>query len=106
MFVCLVLCATTVGTITTIMPRKPTVDVQISNYPKPLDLNGEFRYHVTINGQTIGMIDEDAEMILNLFGIEPYTGKQFNEMGLGDVIWPRKQINTKGFATQLTGRTR
>jgi len=88
------------------MQNKPAVDVQISNYPEPLDLNGDFKYHVTINGQTVGMIDEDAELILYLFGVEPYTGQQFNEMGLDNVIWPRKQINTKGFATQLTGRTR
>ena len=77
------------------------VEVTIAKYPPPLDIDGRNKYHVTINGVVVGMIDEDAELLMSMFNIKPYTGKQFYEKNLGHTIWVSKRRETEGFPSKF-----
>lgn len=83
------------------------VDIHVAEYPEPfLNMNGMMKYHVMINGKIVGMSDNDVQMIIDLFGITPYTGEQFHELGMDHVIWANKRH--VGFSNSLTsvGRRR
>jgi hypothetical protein len=64
------------------------VDIHVSEYPGPfLNIGGKLKYHVLINGRIVGMHDEDARAILNIFKIPAYTPEQFYKLGLDNQIW-------------------
>lgn len=92
-------------------PARPVVpvvvDLHISEYPGPfLNMGGELKYHVLINGRIVGMHDEDTQALLDIFNITPYTPEQFQELGLDNQIWAFNRKG-KGFTNQLaSGRTR
>lgn len=83
------------------------VDLHISEYPGPfLNMGGQLKYHVLINGRIVGMHDEDAQALLDIFNITPYTSDQFHELGLDHQIWAFKRKGN-GFTNHLvSGRTR
>lgn len=83
------------------------VDLHISEYPGPfLNMGGQIKYHVLINGRIVGMHDEDAQALLDIFNIVPYTPEQFQELGLDHQIWAFDRKG-KGFTKQLVStRTR
>lgn len=107
----------TSGTVSTtkqiesIQPEQPivpvVVDLHISEYPGPfLNMGGQLKYHVLINGRIVGMHDEDAQTLLDIFNITPYTPEQFNELGLDHQIWALRRKG-KDFTKQLVStRTR
>ena len=83
------------------------VDIHISEYPGPfLNMGGRLKYHVLINGRIVGMHDKDAQTILDLFNITPYTPEQFHDLGLDNQIWAFKRKGN-GFTNHLvSSRTR
>jgi len=83
------------------------VDLHISEYPGPfLNMGGRLKYHVLINGRIVGMHDVDAQALLDIFNITPYTSEQFHELGLDHQIWAFRRKG-KNFTTHLaTKRTR
>lgn len=103
----------TSGTVSTIKQTEPdpiipvVVDLHISEYPAPfLNMGGRLKYHVLINGRIVGMHDKDAQTLLDIFNITPYTPEQFHELGLDNQIWAFRRKG-KDFTTQLvSGRTR
>lgn len=94
--------------ISTNQPVIPVVvDLHISEYPGSfLNMGGRLKYHVLINGRIVGMHDVDAQALLDIFNITPYTPEQFHELGLDHQIWAFEK-KEKGFTTQfVSGRTR
>jgi hypothetical protein len=78
------------------------VDITIAKYPPPL--NFREKYHVTINGKAVGMLDEDTQALLDLFQVDSYTGQDFHDMNLGTTIWVRRNRQSAGFTTHLRTR--
>ena len=66
------------------------LDIHISEYPPPLDILGNHKYHVVINDRLIGMPDEKAETLVKKYGIKPYSKQEFYTRGLDSHgIWAR-----------------
>lgn len=79
-----------------------SVDIKIAEYPPPLDFLT--KYHVTINGKVVGMLDEDTRAMLDLFQVESYTGQDFHDMSLGTSIWARRNNHSAGFSKNIRTR--
>ena len=55
------------------------VNIQIGEYPPPLDVNGLHKYHVVINGTLIGMPAIDVSDILDTYNIKPRNRDDFHK---------------------------
>lgn len=82
------------------------ISMTIAEYPSPfLNMGGELKYHVMINGQIVGMHDEDAQMLLDTFKVTPIPASDFHNSGLDHQIWAfrRSKIDKiQAPAVQLT----
>ena len=82
----------------------PFVDIQITEYPVPLNIGGRLEYHVVINDKLVNMPDEVASKLIDMYKIKPIPKEEFHKMQTGrHGIWAStpSQASTRNGMDQI-----
>ena len=76
-----------------VTPSEGDINIQIGEYPEPLDINGRYKYHVVINDNIIGMTNQDAADMIEKYKIKPRGKKEFHQLDTGRYgIWAQHVV--------------